>query len=1056
MIRTSTVSIFCGLVLASPLATAAEPISFNEKIQPILSEYCYHCHGPDSGTREPKKAPLRLDRKADAFLPRSDGKAVILPGDPQGSLLMKRIKTTDEDDIMPPPHSHKTMKPAEMALLEQWIQEGAKYEDHWAFLPITRPEVPSAGKDWAISPIDQFVAEKLATTSLKPNPPEDPRRLYRRLSFDLTGLPPSIADTEAFAKAAAANLPEAVAAAADRLLATTASAEHYARYWLDAARYADTHGIHIDNFRNIWPYRDWVINAFKKNMPWDQFTLEQFAGDLLPNATLDQKIATGFHRCLPTTGEGGAIADEYLAIYAKDRVDTTAAVWLGLTTGCAACHDHKFDPISTKDFYSMTAFFRNTSMSALDGNNASHPPVIFAPRPEDSGQWATIDADIAAIDKQIAERGKSARGEFEQWLPTAKLDVTPIDTASIILHLPLNETDGPIKGTINRNPVSFATTATRREGLTGKALRVDSAVIDLGKELSLKRKDRMTISTFVYIEGTPNGAILAKMEGAPNYRGWDVFMEGGKIATHAISKWQANADKISSKDALEPGKWHHVSVTYDGTAKRPLAIYINGIAVPTVATASGLRPDAKIENDLPLQIGSRNGGDSKVNGVVAIQDLRIFNRLLNAAEIANLSASHTLKDVFALPAAQRTPQQTDALYQYFLASKDAIGKSLREKRETLMALQSDIKSRGSDTLVMDEKPNQQPFAHVLTRGEYTLKGEKVDANVLSALPGLPADAPKNRLGLAKWLIDPNNPLPARVTVNRVWSQLMGTGIVETNDDFGIMGARPTHPKLLDWLASSFIASKWDHRRLVKAIVTSSTYLQSGKVSPEKLELDPFNKLLSRGPRYRLEAEELRDMALATSGLLAPTVGGPPVRPYQPEGIWESIAMKESNTRFYKQDEGENLYRRSIYTIWKRIAPHPSMEILNAPSREVSCVRRERTNTPLQAFVMLNDPQFVEAAKLLAASAMKSVADFNARLDAITERLLSRTLNDAERTIIRATFDRALATYQADAEATKNFLATGATPAPTDVPPADLAAWTFIASQILNLDETLTH
>lgn len=1057
MMRTTQTCLFTIIASTSLSMAATEEISFNEKIQPILSEYCYHCHGPDSGTRAPKKSPLRLDRKADAFQPRDNGKAVIIPGNPAESELVKRIKTQDEDDIMPPPESHKVLKPEEIALLEKWISQGATYEDHWAFLPLKRPEVPAAGKDWAANPIDNFIAEKLDQAKLKPNPTEDPRKLFRRLSFDLTGLPPSQEETDAFVQAAGKNIQAAVEAAADSMLATTASAEHFTRQWLDAARYADTHGIHIDNFRNIWPYRDWVIAAFQKNMPWDQFTVEQLAGDLLPNPTIEQKIATGFQRCLPTTGEGGAIGEEYEAIYAKDRVDTTAAIWLGLTTGCASCHDHKFDPLTTKDFYSMTAFFRNNTMSALDGNNASHPPVMFAPQISDREAWQNMDSELAAVDKKINDRASSARAEFEKWLLTAKIGDAPPTFAGTVLDFPLNEASGPLKGQINNAPLSVdgGATVSRINGPTGNALRADSAVINLGTALKLSRKDQFTIMFNIFIEGAPNGAILAKMEAGPNYRGWDVFIEAGKIATHAIDKWQANANKVSTNNPLSPGKWHHVAIAFDGTSKKTQVIYVDGISVPVTATASGLKPNAKIENDLPLQIGSRNAGDSKLNGSVALQNLRIIKRILPNQEIALVANAGTLKKTLEIPAVARTAEQTEALYQYFLAIHDSVGAELRKQKEALLAKQAEIKERGSDTLIMDERPNKQPSAFILTRGEYTAKGEKVDANTPAALPGMPKDAPKNRLGLAKWLIDPANPLPARVTVNRAWSYFMGNGIVETTSDFGIMGARPTHGHLLDWLATSFISSKWDYRKLCKAIVTSATYRQSPTISPQKLEADPFNKLLSRGPRYRLEAEQLRDLALKASDLLVNKIGGPPVRPYQPEGIWEAIAMKESNTRHYKQDEGDALYRRSLYTIWKRIAPPASMEILNAPSREVSCVRRDRTNTPLQAFVILNDPQFVEAAKFLAAKAMKAGADFDARLKVITQSLISREMSAKEKSVVQATFDKALTTFKADQESATKLLATGAKPAPAELPAAELAAWTFVASQILNLDETLT-
>jgi hypothetical protein len=1037
-----------------PVAHLPEQISFNEHIQPILSEYCYHCHGPDAGTREPKSSPLRLDIEKDAFTPRENGKPVIIKGKPEESLLVKLIHETDPDLIMPPPASHKTLDAAKIALLEKWIEQGAPYEAHWSFLPVTRPEAPEAGKDWAANPIDRFIAEKLAANGLEPNPAEDPRRFYRRLHLDLTGLPPVPEAVDAFEKAASGNFQSAVEQAADQLLATPASAEHFARHWLDAARYADTHGIHIDNYRAIWPYRDWVVRAFQANMPWDQFTTEQIAGDLLPNRTLDQQVATGFNRCLATTGEGGAIAEEYLAIYAKDHVDTMSAVWLGLTTGCAACHDHKFDPISTKEFYSLTAFFRNTPMSALDGNNAEHPPNVFVPLPEDRPRWAALAGELDGARKQIDARAQAARPDFDAWLTNASIAPAQEIDSTLSIHLPLTEAEGPLRGLVDGQSREWAANLPRIDAPLGKAPLVSEGVVDLGDIGNFSRADRVTWGGFIRVEGKPTGAVVARMNQGPDYRGWDLYLENGQPVYHVIDTWDKAANKVVSPRALESGKWHHVMVTFDGSISghQASAIYIDGqnVSAKTYPNTVG----GNIEAPVPLLLGSRHGGESKLQGgKVALQDFRFYRRLLGAAEIAGLAKNSGLQHILALPADQRSKEQLDSLYQYFLANVDAPSRELRTRLDALQTEQSTLRARGSVSLVMEEK-KEEPYAHVLTRGVYSDKGEKVGAATPAVLPPMPADAPKNRLGLARWLVDPANPLPARVTMNRTWYYLFGTGIVETNDDFGIMGARPSHPKLLDWLAAEFAASKWNYRHMIKLMVSSATYRQSGAVSPEKLEKDPANRLLSRGPRYRLDAEVLRDLALASSGLLSPKLGGPPTRPYQPEGIWEAVAMPQSNTRTYRQDKGESLYRRSLYTFWKRTAPHPAMEILNAPTRETFCVRRDRTNTPLQAFVTLNDPQFVEASRRLAENALKSSADPAARVDYISSRLISRTLDDAERKLVADTLDASLAAYRADAAAAKALVGNGETTPDPALDPAELAAWTLVASQLLNLDETL--
>jgi mono/diheme cytochrome c family protein len=1052
-----------------PAAEAAGPqlpetISFNEHVQPILSENCYQCHGPDANTREPKDAPLRLDIAEHAMTPRENGKPVIIPGEPAASLLVKLMHSDKASEIMPPPESHKTMDADEIAILEKWIEQGAEYQDHWAFIPPTKADLPDAGKDWASNPLDHFTAAKLRQNNLEPNPPEDLARFYRRLHLDLTGLPPTSQELEEFLEVARHSpqgdggpkiSTDLVRKTARRLLATPASAEHFARHWLDAARYADTHGIHIDNYRAIWPYRDWVINAFQQGMPWDQFTIEQIAGDLMENASLEQQIATGFNRCLATTGEGGAIAEEYEAIYAQDRVDTTAAVWLGLTTGCASCHDHKFDPITTKDNYAFTAFFRNTTMGAMDRNKADHPPNVFAPLPGDRQRWAAIDGDIASAEKQIAERRKAARADFDQWLATATIEAPNEVDSTLHLHLPLVEASGPVRGTVDGQPREWPTGLPRVEGPLGHALDLSTGILDLGDVGNFKRTDPVSYGGFIRVEGKPNGAVIARMNPDNNFRGWDLWLQAGAPGAHIVDTWDTAANKSIAPNPLTTKTWQHVFVTFDGSKPAPsaMAIYVDG--KPVKARLSHKSVGNNIEAKAPLLLGARHGDTNKLSdGKVALQDFRFYRRLLTPGEIDSLANNSLLRHIVSLPAEKRTKQQKAALFNYYLASVDKPSQELRARIDKLKKEQADIKSRGSVTLVMQEKKDSEPFAHILNRGLYSDKGEKVTPATPEALPPMPDDAPRNRLGLARWLVSRDNPLTARVTMNRTWYYFFGRGLVETTEDFGIMGDRPSHPKLLDWLAVEFMDSGWDYRHMIELIVTSSTYRQSANLTAEKLERDPQNILLSRGPRYRLDAEQLRDLTLAASDVLVHKLGGPPVKPYQPEGIWSAVAMPQSNTRNYKADEGDNLYRRSIYTFWKRTAPHPAMEILNAPSREVFCVRRERTNTPLQAFVTMNDPQFVEAARQLAGKAIAAAPDFDGRLDFVTTRLLSRTLADNERPAVRLTLDKALTEYRAAPDAATRLIEVGASRTPTD-DPATLAAWTIIASQILNLDECLT-
>jgi len=1039
------------------IAAIPEVVSFNEHIQPILSEYCYHCHGPDSGTRKPDKEPLRLDIEEDAFQVRDFGAPVIVKGKPQESELIKLIRSKDAEEIMPPPESHKTMGEREIALLEKWIEQGAKYEGHWAYQPVSRPE--TVKNTWSEKPIDGFVYEKLTESGLEPNTDEEARRFHRRLSLDLTGLPPEPAETDKFEAAYKKDADAAVSAETDRMLATIQSAEHFARYWLDAARYADTHGIHIDNYRAIWPYRDWVVRAFHSNMKWDQFTTEQLAGDLLPDRTLDQHVATGFLRSLATTGEGGAIAEEYDAIYATDRVDTMSGIWLGLTASCASCHDHKFDPFSAKEFYQFTAFFRNNTMAALDKNNAEHPPAIFVPLNEDREKWEQNQTLLKGIDGRIAERRKAADAEFKNWLGAVG-QTAPMETDSTLsIHLPLIESEGNIKGKVDGQPREWSAPASRIDGPLGKAVVVSGVDIPLGDIGKFSRGDQVSYGGFIRIDGNPaaaSGAVIAKMDAANGFRGWDIYLQAGHPGTHVIDTWEQAATKMISTTPLKAGTWHHVMVIFDGTqaSHQAMSIYVDGRRVGTGAEPNTV--GGTLETAVPLRLGSREGGESKLTGQVALQDFRFYRKKLSEAEISQLATNKMIRTWAALPENQRTPEQNTALFEHYITTIDAPTLALLKEKDQLKVEEIALRGRGSASLVFEEKKDVEPFAHILERGAYTSKGEKVLPGTPAILPPMPEGAPNNRLGLAMWLNDPKNPLPARVTMNRLWRNFFGNGIVESAGDFGIMGARPTHPKLLDWLASEFVASGWDYRHMAKTIATSRAYRQSGAISPQKLEKDHANALISRGPRLRLDAEQLRDLSLAAAGALSPKVGGAPVKPYQPEGVWEAVAMKESNTKNYKQDTGEALYRRSIYSFWKRTAAPPTMEILDAPTRETFCLKRERTNTPLQALALMNDPQFVEAGRVLASKALEEQQSFDERLDLITQRLLARKFDDSERVIVKSTLDAALEYYTDKPEEAKLAISTGESKPPENLAAHELAAWSLVAGQLFNLDETLTR
>ncbi len=1040
LVAALAVSASPGAVWAA--SAAATTVSYNDHIQPILAENCFHCHGPDSGTR---KGKLRLDRAEYATVPRGDREPAIVPGKPDVSPIIERILSKDSEEVMPPPDSHKTLKPAEIALLKRWIAEGAQYQEHWSLIAPERPAVPQPvnRNSQIVNPVDAFVLARLEQEKLTLTAPDAPARLLRRVTHDLTGLPPTPEELSAFRRDPS---PAAYARAVDRLLASDASAEHFARHWLDAVRYADTHGIHIDNYRSIWPYRDWVVNAFRQNMPFDRFTIEQMAGDLLPDAALDQKVASGFNRCLPTTSEGGAITEEYEAIYAKDRVETMSTVWLGLTTGCAACHDHKFDPVSQRDFYSLAAFFRNNTMPAMDGNVSDTRPSLFVPATGDRARWTVLQAEIAVLRGDLKKRAASpeAQAEFDAWIAEAKtLRAQPLDHTTR-LHLPLVAGDSP--GAV--------------AGPYGPATRIDGADLAVDAPVAMRREASESFALFVRVDGNPSGPLLSSLAHDAKGGGWEVFLENGKPGLHFIDEKGGVTARGVANAALKPGGWHHLLLSYDtgSLRSRSIDLFVDGKAGTNSGEVSGFPQD--IVPTAPLRLGSRHGADGKAanqisGGAVWVQDLRRFARGFAVADAKLLADALETSAALAAEPGKRTAAQKKLLRDQFNFAIDEPSLTVAAQLDRLLGEEAALRARGGITLVMEEKKDSEPFAHILNRGEYAQPGEKVPAATLSALPPLAPDAPRNRLGLAQWLVDARNPLTARVTVNRAWQYLFGTGLVESAGDFGIMGAQPSHPELLDWLAVEFRESGWDYRKLVRLMVTSATYRQGAAVTPALFERDPGNRLLARGPRHRLDAEQLRDQALAASGLLVTKLGGRPVRPYQPEGIWEEVAMKQSTTRFYKTDVGDNLFRRSLYTLWKRTAPPPAMDILNAPSREVSCVRRDRTNTPLQALVTLNDPLFVEASRQLATRTLRAEARFDARLDAITLRLLGRTLVRAERAVIRRTHDTALATYKKDTASARQLIDVGESPTDEKLNPAELAAWTLVASQVLNLDEALT-
>ncbi len=1050
-----------GSRASDPAKTPAPPpgIRFNRDIRPILSENCFYCHGPDSAHR---KAGLRLDQENGLFGSRDNGPAVV-KGKPAESQLIKRINSTDPDEQMPPPDSRKSLTAQQKDLLKQWVDGGGGWEPHWSLVPPVAAALPDVGRNgWARNPIDRFVLAKLESAHLAPAAEADRRTLARRVSFDLTGLPPAAKDLENFLNDPAADAYERFV---DRLLASPAYGEHRARYWLDAARYGDTHGIHNDNYREMWPYRDWVINAFNQNVPFDRFTIEQLAGDLLPNRTLEQQVASGFNRCNITTSEGGSIAEEVEVMYTKDRVETTSVVWLGLTTGCASCHDHKFDPVSQKEFYQLAAFFRNTTQRALDGNVSDTPPIVVVPREADRGRWESLQKEADALQALRAHRKTDDSAAFDAWAasPEGKALHDPVSPAEESLSIPFDEAKGTnVAARLNAEEatVKLASDVTLGDGHARGAHAAHfgpKASIDVLDAGDFEADQPFTVGAWVYVPKEEGSYVVAskldpKSKGQP--QGWVIELDNRVPSFRLLGKTAADRLQLRGNNStrLAAGKWYQLCVTYDGSRTVDgMTLYVDGKA-EHAEQAQDVALTGTIRNGGPLRIGS-DGAKRDLRGG-AVEDFRIYRRELLGDEVSVLSRWSALRQSLAKAAGKLSGPERQDLLLLYLTRFDSAYTTASRKLADVQDGQRQIRRHSPVTHVMQEKSDTPPMAYVLYRGNYDQRRDEVKPLTPAALHAWPQGAPRNRLGLAQWLTDRKNPLTARVTINRFWQEVFGDGLVRSAGDFGVMGENPSNPELLDWLAVDF-QKDWDIKRVIRQIVTSATYRQSAAVTPEKLRADSSNRLLSRGPRFRMDAEMLRDFALSSSGLLVEKLGGPSVKPYQPPGVWEAVAMSSSNTRSYVQDTGEKLYRRSLYTFWKRSAAPAALEIFNAPTREVCTVRRERTDTPLQALVTMNDPQWVEAARRLAERALtEAPSDFDGRLDYITERALARPFEPRERAICRDTLAAFTAQYAADPAAAAKLIAIGDSKADPRLVAGDLAAWTMLVSQVMNTDEAL--
>lgn len=1034
-------------------AQQAKAVSFDREIRPILSDNCFQCHGPDEKQR---MAKLRLDTKDGAFAKAG----VIVPGDAANSRLFKRVSTTNAAALMPPASSGHKLTEAQINLLKRWIDEGAQWNEHWAFVAPQRPALPAVkNAAWPRNAIDNFILARLEKEGLKPAVEADRATLLRRVSLDLTGLPPTPAEVDAFLNDKA---PDAYEKAVDRLLAAPHYGEKMALQWLDLARYADTHGYHIDSHRDMWPWRDLLIKSFNQNQRFDQFTIEQLAGDLLPNATLDQKIASGFNRNHMINFEGGAVPEEYQNEYVIDRVETTATTWLGLTMGCARCHSHKYDPLSQKEFYQFYAFFNNVAEQGLDGRVGNARPFLALPTEEQTRKKEELAKTIGELESALSDKNIAPLQEAWEKDLLGKLAEAPVKglTAHYDFDGSLSDSSGRY-----RHGRTYKGDPTFGNGIVSRAVALDGQTeLRFGNVGAFERDKPFTFALWMRPGiGKTETLAFQKISDETTRRGYELLFDdtrlidiqrwAGKLRVRLTANWPNDALQVQTKQVLNSGDWRHVAISYDGSGKAAgLRIYLDGQPQELEVLQDDLR--GSISNTSELLIGTKLAGKGYGGG---LDDLRLYDRALGDAELAQLAVAYPMQTILSGVSGKRSKEENDRLREHFLTR--VAPTATQQQYAQLKALKQErtaFEKTIVNTMTMMElgKPRE---SFVLARGDYRNKTEKVTPGVPAVLPPLPAGAKADRLTLAKWLVDPQHPLTARVTVNRFWQMYFGFGLVKTVEDFGAQGEPPVNQDLLDWLATEFIRTGWDVKAMQRLIVTSAAYRQASKVTPELREKDPENRLLARGPRFRLSAELVRDNALAVSGLLNKTIGGPSVLPYQPSGLWEEMAFGDGFSRqTYEQDHGAALYRRTLYTFWKRTVPPAALSTFDAPDREKCVARRAVTNTPLQALVTLNDPTYIEAARHLAERALREGGkDSGSRLNFVFRAATARSPQLSEVKVLRELLTQQLATYRSNPAAAAKLLQVGETKVDSKLDQAELAAWTMLASTVLNLDETIT-
>jgi mono/diheme cytochrome c family protein len=1027
--RTAFSACLAILVFAARANPQAGPVEFNRDIRPILSDACFQCHGPDKAKR---KAKLHFDTEEGA-------RAVLGAGKPDDSELIRRITAADPDKRMPPPTSGHALTPAQIALLKRWVAEGARWQKHWSFIPPVRPALPTVkNASWPRNGIDHFVLARLEKEGLTPSPEADRITLLRRVTLDLTGLPPTPGEVDAFLGDASSDAYEKVV---DRLLRSPRYGEHMARHWLDAARYADTNGYQTDGERTMWRWRDWVIDAFNANMPFDRFTIEQIAGDLLPGATRSQQIATGFNRNHRGNSEGGVIPEEYAVAYVVDRVDTTATVWLGLSAGCAKCHDHKYDPISQEEFYRLFAYFNNVPEKGKAIKYGNSPPYIKTPTPAQEAQLRLLQAHAKASEQLFRTLAPELDAAQSAWEKAAAAKTTP----SWELTRDLVAAPALVSGEVR--PARAATWTTGPDPAMRAVVLDGAADLDEGDIGRFGFFDKFTVAAWVRPEAA-GGTILSRMTDTDRADGYSVAIENGKVHVRLVKRWLDDAIRVETVESLAPKTWQHVCFSYDGSRVADgIRVYVDGKPAALKVNLDDLNQN--FVTDQPLRIGAGGGPASRFHGAIA--DVRLFNQVVVAADVGILANLDRVSDIVAIARRQRTPVQRHKLRTYFIEMEAP--EEIREANAKRQAAARELEEYDAPlptTMVMQEMRAPRE-THVLIRGEYDKKGKRVYASVPAALPPIAAGLPNNRLALACWLVAPDNSLTPRVTVNRFWQLLFGAGLVRTVEDFGAQGDWPSHPELLDWLAVEFRDGGWDVQQTLRTIVTSATYRQSSRLTAVLKLKDPENRLLSRGPRVRLSAEVIRDQALAVSGLLYEKIGGPSVRPYQPPGLVKELHGTDEDM----QDHGPSLYRRSLYTHWKRTVAPPGLMTFDAANRETCVVRQTRTNTPLQSLTLLNDVTFVEAARVLAERVVKERGTPEERLRYAFRLVAARSPQPAELKLLLASLKHHEASYRARPEAALALVSTGEFPRDESLDTPELAAYTAVANLLLNLDEVIT-